>query len=202
MKTFAPNIPGLFRGSPGTSKVPIFATLLLASLTPICAHATDNRAPDVSGVSTTLEVPAGNKVHFHANAAGVQIYAATVSPTDPTKFVWALTGPEAVLFDDEGNVVGIHFAYAGPTRPAWETDSGSLVVAARQAAATADPTAVPWLRLGAVLSHGPGVLDGTTYIQRVNTTGGLAPAAAPTAAGQVARVPYTAEYFFYREANQ
>jgi hypothetical protein len=34
----------------------------------------------------------------------------------------------------------------------------------------------------------------------VNTTGGKAPAVAGTV-GQVVRVPYTAEYFFYRAAN-
>jgi len=38
-----------------------------------------------------------------------------------------------------------------------------------------DSTAIPWLRLGAVISSGPGVLDDTTYIQRVNTVGGIAP---------------------------
>jgi hypothetical protein len=46
---------------------------------------------------------------------------------------------------------------------------------------------------------GLGIFQRTTYIQRVNTTGGLAPADAPTQVGQEARVPYTAEYFFYRE---
>jgi hypothetical protein len=33
----------------------------------------------------------------------------------------------------------------------------------------------------------------------VNTTGGLAPSAPPAQAGEEARVPYTAEYYFYRE---
>ena len=44
--------------------------------------------------------------------------------------------------------------------------------------------------------------EGTTYIQRVNTTGGLAPAAVPTQAGQEVKVPYTAEYFFYRATQK
>ncbi len=60
--------------------------------------------------------------------------------------------------------------------------------------------AIPWLILSAVEANtiGPGIFERTTFIQRVNTTGGVAPAAAPTALGQEARVPYTAEYFFYR----
>jgi hypothetical protein len=83
--------------------------------------------------------------------------------------------------------------------PAWESSSGSLVVAQRLVpAVTVDPTAIPWLRLDAVAAGGPGVFKNTTYIQRVNTTGGLAPTTAPTHVGQEARVPYTAEYVFYR----
>ena len=175
------------------------ALALLAGANPV--RADDNRAPDLPDIAigAGIPVPAGNKVHFQVYAEGVQIYTATISPTDPTKLVWTFTGPEAVLFDFDGNVVGIHYAYAGPTRPAWETSSGSLVVGARQAGVTVDPTAIPWLRLGAVQSNGPGILDGTTYIQRVNTVGGLAPSAAPTQAGEEARVPYTTEYYFYRE---
>jgi hypothetical protein len=107
-----------------------------------------------------------------------------------------------VLFDADGNVVGSHYAFAGPTRPAWQTLSGSLVVGARSVPpVTVDPTAIPWLILQAVSTEGPGILEHTTYIQRVNTAGGLAPAALPTSAGEVARVPYTTEYYFYRAAN-
>lgn len=154
----------------------------------------DNRAPDVPA---TLAVTNGNKVSFHAYAIGVQIYVATPSPADPAKFVWTFRAPEAVLFDNEGAVTGIH--YAGPT---WETESGSLVVGARVAGATVDATAIPWLLLRAVSTEGPGVLDRTTYIQRVNTVGGLAPAAPPTQLGQEERVPYTADYYFFRESQQ
>jgi Protein of unknown function (DUF3455) len=42
-------------------------------------------------------------------------------------------------------------------------------------------------------------LTATTYIQRVNTHGGVAPAGKCTA-GQTASVPYTADYYFYRAA--
>jgi hypothetical protein len=174
-------------------------TLLLALAWPASAEpGNDNRAPELPGAAATLAVSAG-KVHFHVYAVGVQIYTGTPSATSPTGFSWTFTGPEAVLFDADGNVVGIHYAFAGPTRPAWETESGSLVVGARRVpAVTVDPTAIPWLLLEAVQTEGPGVLERTTYIQRVNTAGGLAPAALPTAAGQEARVPYTTEYYFYR----
>jgi hypothetical protein len=55
--------------------------------------------------------------------------------------------------------------------------------------------------LRAVDSDGPGIFDGVTYIQRVNTVGGIAPAAPGNFPGEQARVPYTADYFFYRKSH-
>jgi hypothetical protein len=49
--------------------------------------------------------------------------------------------------------------------------------------------------------EGPGVFAVTTFIQRVNTSGGKAPLTPGSFVGQVARVPYTADYFFYRQTN-
>ena len=171
--------------------------ILLAVAGAGVAHANaDGRAPDVPYI---LSVPAGYKVSSQAYAIGVQIYTATPSAADPSKLVWTFTGPEAVLYDAAGNVVGIHYAYAGPTRPAWESESGSLVVASRTVPpVTVDSNAIPWLVLDAIHTDGPGIFKRTTHIQRVNTTGGLAPSTPPTQPGQVARVPYTAEYYFFR----
>src|SRR5262245_14480383 len=66
-----------------------------------------NRAPDL-GAFQNLQVPAGNKVVFHAYAEGVQIYR-----WDGTN--WIFVAPEATLYADAGHhgVVGTH--YAGPT---------------------------------------------------------------------------------------
>lgn len=65
--------------------------------------------------------------------------------------------------------------------------------------------AIPWLRLQVVGSQsgptGGSALTGTTFIQRLNTAGGLAPATGCAAAADVAKkalVPYEADYFFYR----
>jgi hypothetical protein len=148
----------------------------------------DNRAPEVPD---GIAVPAGNKVHFHGFGVGVQIY--TWNGTS-----WGAAVPEAVLFAGNG-VVAIHFA--GPT---WESNSGSQVVGALPPRfVTVDTNAIPWLLLEAVEdgTHGPGIFANTTYIHRVNTTGGKAPSADGTFVGQVARVPYTADYFFYRRTN-
>ena len=162
----------------------VLCFLVLAGSYP--AWATDNRAPEVP---TSLMVPDGNKVHFHAYAAGFQVYKWNASTGS-----WVFQAPKAVLFDSEGNIVGIH--YAGPT---WESSSGSKVVGKRINGVTVDADAIPWLLLGAVSSEGPGIFARTTYIQRVNTVGGLAPAAPGVSDGEEAHVPYKAEYCFYRK---
>jgi len=146
----------------------------------------DNRAPEVP---EDIAVPAGNKVHFHGFGVGVQIYT-----WDGVS--WGAAVPEATLFDGNG-IVAIHFA--GPT---WQSNSGSQVVGALPPkAVTVDPNAIPWLRLSAKSTEGPGIFANTTFIQRVNTSGGKAPSANGAFVGQVARVPYSADYFFYRRAN-
>jgi len=133
-----------------------------------------------------LEAPGGATVAFHVYASGVQIYQWNGTS-------WALVGPDAVLSADAGgrSTVGTH--YVGPT---WQTNSGSKSVGTVIDRCTADPNAVQWLSLSAK-STGPGVLNGVTFIQRVNTVGGRAPSTGGTI-GQEIRVPYSAEYFFYR----
>jgi hypothetical protein len=144
--------------------------------------------PPVLGDCEKLQVEAGNRVVFHVYAVGVQIYSWNGT-------TWNLVGPDAVLYADAGHqgVVGTH--YAGPT---WESTSGSVVVGTALDRCTADPDAVPWLLLKAASSHGPGVFQNVTYIQRVNTTGGVAPSDPGTFVGEEVRIPYTAEYYFYR----
>jgi hypothetical protein len=150
----------------------------------------DNRAPDL-GDCQKLQVQTGNKVAFHVFGVGVQIYQWNGSS-------WDFVAPEAVLFADAGDhgVVGIHFG--GPT---WESNSGSKVVGTVIDHCTPDPDAIPWVLLGAASTEGPGIFDHVTFIQRLNTVGGKAPVDPGAFAGQVARVPYTADYYFYRRAG-
>lgn len=175
------------------------ALLLLLGFVGSSTAYSDTRAPEVP---VGLQVPDGCRVSSRAFAVGVQIYVGTPSPADATKLVWTFAAPEAILYDADGAYLGVHYAFAGPTRPAWQSESGSLVVAARTVPpVTVDPTAIPWLRLDAVQAEGPGIFRRVAYIQRVNTTGGLAPAAPPSRVGEVARIPYTAEYVFFRAAK-
>jgi hypothetical protein len=166
----------------------VLAVLALAPM-PAAYAGDDNRAPDLpSPLCDRLQVPPGHKVAFHVYALGVQIYRWNGTH-------WIFVAPAAVLFADAAyqGEVGIH--YAGPT---WESSSGSTVVATRLEDCTPDPTAIPWLLLQAVSTAGPGIFARVSYLQRVNTTGGVAPTAPGAAPGAEEEVPYTAEYYFYR----
>lgn len=183
---------------------PILSTLVASQFLAACGGTIDTgsvdgvevsqtsqalRAPELP--SPTLAAPAGNKVRFSYDAVGVQIYGCSATATG---FGWVFKFPEATLYDKHGRIAGKH--YAGPT---WESTDGSKVVGAKLAAFTADPTAIPELLLQAVSHAGDGQMSGVTYIQRLDTVGGLAPASGCDAAnvGAVARVDYTATYFFY-----
>ena len=83
---------------------------------------------------------------------------------------------------------------------------------AASASASSDPTfvakgAVNWLLLKAVGAEvgptGGDTLSDTTFIQRLNTSGGLAPTDCASSAdvGKQAFEPYTADYFFYKAAD-
>jgi len=156
----------------------------------------DQRRPVVPPI---LEPPEDQKVTFHAFAVGVQIYTWTQNPTNAALFSWVFKAPEAVLFkaDDRDDAVGLH--YAGPT---WEYQDGSKVVGTvLQRSPSADSNAIPWLLLQAVSNEGDGRFSDVTYIQRVKTVGGTAPATVGDPTHLEARVPYTAEYYFYEKQH-
>lgn len=152
--------------------------------------------PPAPSVPSAIEVPDGNKVFLVGHAVGVQIYSCN---TTASGFSWGVVAPRASLYDDNGKLIATHFA--GPT---WRANDGSTIVGSRVNGVTVDATAIPWLLLSAA-STGPGPdgdrLVNTTYIQRIATTGGLAPAAADCnadTAGTTAEVPYTADYYFWK----
>ncbi|MEZ5426860.1 MAG: DUF3455 domain-containing protein [Pyrinomonadaceae bacterium] len=153
--------------------------------------AEDIRGPELPSYCSNLEVPSRSKVIFHVYALGVQIYRWNGSG-------WEFVAPLANLYADSNyhGQVGTH--YAGPT---WESNSGSKVIASRLDGCSADPTAVPWLLLETVTADGPGIFKKVDYIQRVNTVGGISPANPGSTVGEEVRVPYTAEYYFYRAGD-
>lgn len=152
------------------------AAVLIALLVPLSSLAHELNVDDDE--SLAMIVP----------AKGVQIYECRDSQ-------WAFVAPAADLFDTHGKKIGRH--YAGPY---WEAADGSKVVGAVKARTNAPSDgAIPWLLLSTKSVGGKGAFSGVSSIRRVHTSGGAAPRAHCSAAeaGNLVRVPYTADYFFF-----
>ena len=176
-------------------------------------------------VPPNLQVEPGNKAFLKGEAQGTQNYVCAPSPASATGVAYALFTPEATLFsDDDGGQIITHFfspnpdprdpntnpavvAPGGAIRATWvHSQDGSSIWAKlhTNGAAIVDKNAIAWLLLDAVgVEDGPtggDILAKTTFVQRVNTTGGLAPKSgcgSPGDLGNQAFIPYTADYFFY-----
>lgn len=168
--------------------------LLGSSVSLVLAACASGPAPQpAAAVPAILKVPDGQPLLLRAAARGAQIYTCKAKAADPAQFGWALKAPDAELFDQAGVKIGRH--YAGPT---WESNDGSRV-AAEAVQSSPVQGAVAWLLLRAKSHEGAGTLASVTYVQRVDTTGGVAPAEGCDAehAGAEARVEYSANYDFY-----
>jgi uncharacterized protein DUF3455 len=177
-----------------------FADIPLAALAPAAMRAACAGAgPAVPPLPAHLQPPDGQIMTLAVQATGVQIYECRAAKDDPQRFEWQLKAPEAQLLDANGVSIGKH--YAGPT---WEANDGSRVVGEVKARDNGpDPGAIPWLLLTAKSNSGSGVFGRTLSILRLQTVGGLAPAAACAQAqiGQETRVGYKASYYFYAAAS-
>jgi hypothetical protein len=140
-------------------------------------------------VPQDIAVPAGNVLSGMGHAEGFQIYTCKAG-------VWTLQQPIAILTQGGHKPFALH--YGGPT---WMAKDGSAVVGARAGSAPAPVAgAIPWLLLSTSPADGSadGALSGTTFIQRLNTTGGAAPSSGCDAEGATAPVFYAADYYFFQ----
>jgi hypothetical protein len=191
------------RRSSGTRIVFGGVVLALGAAVGVASFASAAKPEQPSGPSCPATVPAALNPPADATLAasfgaqGVQVYVCA-APAAGGAPAWTLKAPHAVL--SQGNeVAAIHFA--GPT---WQAVDGSSLTAAKVAA---DPgpdakKAVPWLLLKASGNTGTGLFGDVTFVQRLATEGGVAPAGGCDAAHLNAQVlvPYRADYFFYHPA--
>ena len=134
---------------------------------------------------------------FEVYATGVQKYACQPNGA------WLFTDPVATLYDDKGKEVGTHFLNFSTGRPVWQYKDGSSVEAARTASASGGAGNIAWLLLQAVANSSGSDGDrlaGATWVQRLNTSGGVAPGGA-CAPGATIAVPYSTDYVFWKEAG-
>jgi hypothetical protein len=181
---------------------------------------TDRLTPP--SVPNDIKVEPGNELFLVGHGVGTQNYVClpcdTSKPGCPASGVaFSLFTPQATLFSDSGKQLTTHFFSPNPfegglIRATWEhSQDTSRVWAKGIGSVIVTPTAIPWLLLqvkevGALAGPTGGhKLTGVTFIQRVNTSGGLAPAEgcnSPANIGNKQFVPYTADYLFYKAASQ
>lgn len=180
-------------------------------------------APRVAGAQTVtppavpaaIEVPAANQAYLLGHAVGTQNYVC-VATAMIGQVAWTLFTPQATLFTGSGEQLTTHFFGPNPAegnivRAAWEDSRDTSTVWGRVRAPSADanfvaPGAIPWLLVEIVGSQtgptGGDTLSATTFIQRLNTVGGVAPSTGcskPTDIGLKAFQPYEADYYFFRQ---
>lgn len=173
-------------------------------------------------VPANLQVPAGHELFLKTEATGTQNYICL--PTS-TGYAWNFLSPTATLFikfrwlhADILQQITTHFLSPNPVenntpRPTWQSSLDSSAVWGRVIASSNDPAyvapgSIPWLLLEAAGTrqgtNGSSILAATTFIQRVKTAAGIAPATGCTSAaniGATALVPYTTEYYFYKASR-
>lgn len=186
------------------------AAIALACALPNAAHAQGVTPPPVP---ENIQVEAPNVAFLLGRAVGTQNYVC--QPVDSVGRVgWVLFTPQATLFGDFDEQIITHFFSPNPdegrfVRAAWQDSRDTSTVWAKAIAASSDPNfvkagAIPWVLLETAGTRpgptGGAALSRTTFIQRLNTEGGVprsTDCVRPTDAGKKAFVPYTADYFFY-----
>ena len=151
-----------------------------------------------SDVPEKIKPPAGEELVLTAHASGSQIYLCQAGADG--KYSWTLKAPEAELRNQQGAIIGHHFA-----GPSWKHNDGSEIkgkAVARVDSPNSD--SIPWLLVTVTDRSGNGVLSRVTSIQRVHTKGGQPPPAGTCGEsrqnGEV-KVAYTADYNFYAPAK-
>ena len=174
-------------------KIKLFVLIALVIFAVHPAFASNG--PELPPQCGLIAVEEGHKLAFHFYAKGVQVYQ-----WNATTMFWDFVEPRASLFAEESfhGEVGEHFR--GPN---WQSKSGSRVKAAAVPGKTCTPdtSAIAWLQLKATENTSGGIFRDVTFIQRVNTTGGLRPTAPGTLHGEIKEIEYTAEYYFYKAEN-
>jgi len=139
-----------------------------------------------------IKVPAGYSPVLTVHAKGDQIYQCSANKGE---YAWETQAPDAKLFDAQGKIVGNHTA-----GPLWEYKEGSRVVGRVVKKIDMAPgSAIAWLLVEVVSHKGDGLFSNVSFINRINTHGGLPPSSGCDAnhLGGEKRIAYTADYVFY-----
>ena len=148
-----------------------------------------------SALPEAVKVPDGHRVMLETVGVGEITYECRDKASAPGQTEWTFVGPKAVLNDRDGKQVGDYF---GPPAT-WQAKDGSKVTGTQLAVAQAEKGAIPYQLVKANPAEGKGAMQGVSYIQRLATRGGVAPASDCTTQNKGAKqvAQYQADYVFW-----
>lgn len=138
-----------------------------------------------------IKAPSGYSPMLTVHAKGDQIYQCSLNNGE---YAWETLTPDAALYDGQGKIVGHHSA-----GPIWEYKQGSRVVGrVLKKVDVAMGSSISWLLVEVVAHNAKGLFSKASYINRINTHGGLPPNSGCNGnhLGGEKRVAYTADYVF------
>jgi hypothetical protein len=191
--------------------------VVLALALPVAALAQHGGRIDVPDVPSNLAMDQGHVPYLQTRAYGTQNY---ICLPGAVGVAWKLFGPQATLYPPSAPIqIATHFLSPNPDeqgtpRATWQHSHDGSAVWAKAIQTSTDPEyvapgAIAWLKLE-VVGHAEGSIGGaqlahTTFIHRVSTQGGVAPAMGCSTASQLGAfvlVPYSTDYIFYRKGRQ
>ena len=126
---------------------------------------------------------------------GTHVFECKPLANDPDRFAWTFSAPDSTLYDS-----GRPVARNAAENMFEALGDRSTVTASIRARQDGGSNNLPWLLLRAQSTADAGLFAGVTSVQRVNTTGGVAPDTGCDAnnVGKEARTAFKADYYFYR----
>jgi hypothetical protein len=167
----------------------LFVTLAAILVQPTAVADTSGTLPEL------MHVPAGNYVAWRAPAQGFITYACRLSKVGESKLTWTIVGENATL----GGRTDLQAVYASPPN-SWRAQDGSSLTGLEVVRAHVGSARLYDQLVLANPAPEAGILSGVTYIQRIVSSGGAAPASRcdESSAGDKTVVQYHAEYVFWK----
>ncbi len=145
-----------------------------------------------------IRVPAGHQAVLEARGVGELQYECQATSLSPWQYAWLPRDRSIELRDSANNTITL----ARSARSWVHRDGSELVVREFVEVDNGAPN-LPLQRARVEASKLPGTLSNISYIQRIRTVGGLPSVRNCSSAelGMRVRVPYEADYVFWRQTN-
>lgn len=151
-----------------------------------------------------LFVPAGLTKGLVLEGNGTATYVAEASTADSAKLVWKLKQTTAELseFQPDPNAKETTITVHLTEGAVWTAVDGSSL-GGREKRSVPAPVSISlaWASFEVLKTEGQGLLSGYSFVQRVQTHGGAAPATPPAHQEDTTQVRFAAEYWFYRKGE-